>query len=269
MKTTVLVTGSTDGIGKQTALELAMAEYYVIVHGRDIDSVEKTVDELKNASNNNDIEGFAADFESLKDVSILAEKIKDKFDKLDILINNAGTFEKEKALTQDGYEKTFQVNHLSHFLLTNLLLDRLKKAEKGKIVNVASMVHSTAVDFDNLQGEQNFQGSEAYALSKMCNVLFTYKLNRILDKENVTVNCLHPGVINTKLLRSNWGGIGGSVKEGAENVLYVATYEEIDHVSGKYFVSKNPQSSAMVTYEEEKQNRLWKISEEMVQDYLK
>jgi NAD(P)-dependent dehydrogenase (short-subunit alcohol dehydrogenase family) len=269
MKTTVLVTGATDGIGKQTAMELAMAEYHVIVHGKDIDRVENTTDQLKNASKNNDIEGFASNFESLKDVSVLADKIKDKYDKLDVLINNAGIFQKERELTEDGFEKTFQVNHLSHFLLTNLLLDLIRKSDKGKIVNVASMVHATAIDFENLQGEQNFEGSEAYALSKLCNVLFTYKLDRILDKDNVTVNCLHPGVINTKLLRSNWGGIGGSVKEGAENVLYVATYEEIDHVSGKYFVNKMPQSSATITYEEDKQDKLWKVSEEMVKDYLK
>jgi NAD(P)-dependent dehydrogenase (short-subunit alcohol dehydrogenase family) len=269
MKTTVLVSGATDGIGKQTAMELAMAEYHVIVHGKDIDRVENTTDQLKKTSKNNDIEGFASNFESLKDVSVLADKIKDKYDKLDVLINNAGIFQKERETTVDGFEKTFQVNHLSHFLLTNLLLDLIRKSEKGKIINVASMVHATAIDFENLQGEQNFEGSEAYALSKLCNVLFTYKLDRILDKENVSVNCLHPGVINTKLLRSNWGGIGGSVKEGAENVLYVATYEEIDYVSGKYFVNKMPQSSATITYEEDKQDKLWKVSEEMVKDYLK
>jgi NAD(P)-dependent dehydrogenase (short-subunit alcohol dehydrogenase family) len=268
MKTTVLVTGSTDGIGKQTAHELAMAEYQVIVHGKDIDRVEKTVDEIKNASKNNDIEGFASNFESLKDVSILADKIKDKYDKLDILINNAGISTKQQDKTEDGFERTFQVNYLAHFLLTNLLLDLIKKSEKGKIVNVSSMVHATAIDFDNLQGEQRFEGSSAYALSKLCNILFTYKLDRIIEEDNVTVNALHPGVINTKLLRNNWGGIGGSVKEGAENVLYVATYEEIDHVSGKYFVNKMPQSSATITYETEKQDKLWEVSKEMVKDYL-
>jgi NAD(P)-dependent dehydrogenase (short-subunit alcohol dehydrogenase family) len=268
MKTTVLITGSTDGIGKQTAHELAMAEYQVIIHGKDIERVENTVDEIKNASKNDDIEGFASDFESLKDVSILAKKIKDKYDQLDILINNAGIFSKQHETTQDGFEKTFQVNHLSHFLLTNLLMDLIQKSDKGKIVNVSSMVHATAIDFDNLQGEQDFEGSEAYALSKLCNVLFTYKLDRMLDKDKTTVYVVHPGVINTKLLRSNWGGIGGSVKEGAENVLYVATYEEIDHVSGKYFVNKMPQSSATVTYETDKQDKLWEVSKDMVKDYL-
>lgn len=268
MKTIVFITGATDGIGKQTAMELAMAEYHVIIHGRSIDRVENTIDELQKNSKNNDIDGFASDFGSLKDVSVLAEKINEKYERIDILINNAGVFQKERELTVDGFEKTFQVNHLAHFLLTNLLLDKIKNSDKGRIINVASMVHSTAIDFHNLKGEQNFEGSEAYAISKLCNVLFTYKLSRILEKNKITVNCLHPGVINTKLLRNNWGGIGGSVKEGAENVLYVATYEEIDHVSGKYFVNKMPQSSAMVTYEQEKQDKLWEVSKEMTKNYL-
>ncbi|MFO8236421.1 MAG: SDR family NAD(P)-dependent oxidoreductase [Bacteroidales bacterium] len=269
MKKTVLITGSTDGIGKQTAYDMALADYQIIIHGRSNEKVNQTINEIKETKNDASVEGFVSDFESLKNVSQFAEKLKEKYDKLDILINNAGVALKEKELTEDGYEKTFQINYLSHFLLTNLILDLLKKSEKGKIVNVTSMVHSTAIDFDNLQGEQAFEGSEAYSLSKLCEILFTYKLASSLKEDQTTVNCLHPGVINTKLLKNHWGGIGGSVKEGAENLLYVATYEGIDQVTGKYFVNKMPQSSATVTYETNKQDKLWEISKKMVEAYLK
>jgi len=268
MKQTILVTGATDGIGKQTAKELAMAKYHVIVHGRNEDKVNATIEELKKETENEDIEGQAADFESLKEVSELSDKLNKNYSKLDVLINNAGIFQNKKEETADGYEKTFQINHLAPFLLTNKLLDLLEKSEKPRIVNVTSMIHATAIDFENLQGEQSFDGSSAYSLSKLCNILFTYKLAEKLESSTIKVNCLHPGVINTKLLRNNYGNIGNSVKEGAENVIYVATYPGIEHVSGKYFVNKMPQSSAQVSYEKNKQDKLWEISQNMVKDYF-
>lgn len=268
MKTTVLITGATDGIGKQTAIELASKGYNIIVHGRNEEKVNDAVEEVKKNAEDASVDGMAADFESLQEVSQLAEKIKEKYEKLDILINNAGVALQQRETTKDDFEKTFQVNYLAHFLLTNRILNLIKKSEKGKIVNVTSMVHATAIDFENLQGEQMYEGSNAYSLSKLCNILFTYKLARELEDENVTVNCLHPGVISTKLLKSHWGGTGGSVKEGAENIIYVATYEGIDNVTGKYFVNKMPQSSATVTYETNKQDKLWEVSKEMVKDYL-
>lgn len=268
MKKTVLITGATDGIGKQTAIDMANKDYHVIVHGRNTETVDQTIEEIKNKAEDASVDGFNADFESLQEVSQLADKLKEKYEKLDILINNAGVALNSREVTDDGFEKTFQINYLAHFLLTNRILDLIKNSEKGKIVNVTSMVHATAIDFNNLQGEQNFEGSEAYAISKLCNILFTYKLARELEEEKLTANCLHPGVISTKLLKSHWGGTGGSVKEGAENIIYVATYEGIDQVTGKYFVNKMPQSSATVTYENNKQNKLWDVSKNMVKQYL-
>ncbi|MFW5944766.1 MAG: SDR family NAD(P)-dependent oxidoreductase [Bacteroidota bacterium] len=268
MSKNVLITGSTDGIGKQSAIELAKMDYHVIIHGRTDDSVNQALEGIKKESGKDDITGFSGELEILPEVKQLADKVKSNYDKLDILVNNAGIFQKNRELTNDGFEKTFQVNYLAHFLLTNLLMDLLENGERARVVNVSSMVHSTAIDFDNLQGEQNFVGSAAYGLSKLCYVLFTYKLAREKDRSQLTANCLHPGVISTKLLKQNYGDIGSAVEEGARNIVYVANSDAIEGVSGKYFVNQMPQSSATVTYEVNVQDRLWEVSKEMVKDYL-
>lgn len=264
----VFITGATDGIGKQSAIELARMDYHVIIHGRDERSVNQAIEDIRKESGKDEVAGYSGEFEVLSEVKGLADKVKKDYDKLDILVNNAGIFQKERELTNDGFEKTFQVNYLAHFLLTHLLMDLLENAETARVVNVSSMVHATAIDFDNLQGEQNFEGSAAYGLSKLCNVLFTYKLAREKRDSNVTSNCLHPGVISTKLLKQNYGNIGDALEEGAKNILYVATSDAIEGVSGKYFVNQMPQSSATVTYEINVQDRLWEVSKEMVKDYI-
>jgi len=269
MSKQVLITGATDGIGKQAAIDLAKMDYQVIVHGRDESSVNQALEEIGEAAGKKELRGFAGDFESLQEVKQMAGHIKNQMDRLDILVNNAGIFQKGREVTQEGYEKTFQVNYLSHYLLTRLLLNLLRKSDSARVVNVSSMVHSTAIDFENLQGEQNFVGSKAYGISKLCNVLFTYKLARETEKENLTSNCLHPGVISTKLLKQNYGNIGSAVQEGSENIVYVATSQSIEGVSGKYFVNQMPQSSATLSYEPSVQDRLWEISEKMISGYLK
>jgi len=268
MKQSILITGSTDGIGKETAKKLATSGYMVAIHGRNEDLVKKTLDEIKDQTGNSEITGYTSDFESLKEVAQMADRINKDFKKLDIFINNAGVFLKQRQLTPDGYEKTFQINHLAPFLLTNKIRGLIEAAGQGRIINVSSMIHSTALEFDNLQGEQKFEGGEAYGLSKLCNVLFTYKLARIYENSPVTSNCLHPGIIDTKLLRANYPGMGNTVDEGAENTLYVATDPKLEQVSGKYFVNKMPQSSAMVSYETKIQDQLWDISQNMVKDFL-
>jgi len=269
MSKNVLITGATDGIGRQSAIDLARMGYHVIVHGRDEESVNKAIEEIGNESGKDDMKGFSGNFESLAEVKKLADQIREQYDRLDILVNNAGIFQKEHEMTDDGFEKTFQVNYLSHYLLTRLLSDLLHKGDKPRVVNVSSMIHSTAIDFDNLQGEQDFVGSKAYGISKLCNVLFTYKLARETGDSDLISNCLHPGVISTKLLKQNYGDMGEAVQEGSENILYVATSPDIEGVSGKYFVNKMPQSSATVSYEKSVQDRLWEMSENMVADYLK
>jgi NAD(P)-dependent dehydrogenase (short-subunit alcohol dehydrogenase family) len=181
------------------------------------------------------------------------------------LINNAGVLEPKFLRSHDGYEMTFAVNHLAHFLLTLLLLDFIKSSSPARIVNVSSGIHSSSIDFDNLQGEKTYSGNGAYCLSKLCNVLFTYQLSEKLVNTGVTSNCLHPGVINTKLFRAGWGGGGGaSLKNGAKNSVYVATSPELDGVTGKYFVNKRDVPSADISYDSSIQEKLWTISKDLV-----
>lgn len=258
----VLITGSTDGIGKQTALDLLGMGATVIVHGRDVSRCEKTVKEIKKVTENHHIDFFVADFSAFRRVRGLAEEIKQKYDRLDVLINNAGVIENRRKLTEDGYEMTFVVNHLAYFLLTGLLLDLLKKSAPSRIVNVSSMTHSSSIDVTDLQGEKYYSGYSAYSLSKLCNILFTYELARRLQGTGVTVNCLHPGVIDTKLLRTNFSG-RRPVSEGSKTSVYLATAPDLEKVTGKYFVDKKETRSASISYDSEMRNKLWEISEQM------
>ncbi len=257
---TILITGSTDGIGRQTALELAHSGHKVIIHGRNPERVKTVFNEIQKATGNDGLDYVVADLSSHEEVRKMAETIKSKFSVLDVLINNAGVFRSNRELSKDEFEMTFAVNHLAHFLLTNLLLDTIKKADNGRIVTVSSMAHSSDIDFDNLQGEKFFDGYTAYAYSKLCNILFTFHLAEKLTGSNVTANCLHPGVISTKLLHAGWGMGGGSLKQGAETSVYLATSSDVGNVTGKYFVSKRPANPAAISYDSEVRKRLWDIS---------
>lgn len=272
---TVLITGSTDGIGRQTALELASRGFKVIVHGRNLKKVLSVVDEIKEKTGNKNISGKVADFSDLNEVKEMANELIEEIEndkgyngRLDVLINNAGTYERTRKLNPDGYELTLTVNHLAHFLLTNLILDIIKKSDDGRIINVSSMIHAGSIDFDNLNCEHYYDGSYAYSISKLCNILFTYRLARMLDGEKVTVNCLHPGVINTKLLRAGWGGGGSGVEEGAKTCVYLATSDEVKGITGRYFVNMKAVKSKPITYDLKVQDRCWDESMKMVGKYL-
>lgn len=260
----ILITGSTDGIGKQTALELARDGNYVLVHGRDEKKVHSVTEYLRDLTHNKMIEGFAGDFSSLAEVRSLANKISDKVSRLDVLINNAGILQSSYALSCDGHEMTFAVNHLAPFLLTNLLLDLIKKGHNSRIINVSSDVHSRDIDLHFRENRDTFDGMKEYSLSKLCSVLFTYKLARILEKFGITVNCLHPGVINTRMLIKTWGKIGSPVEEGAKTSVYLALSDEVRGVTGKYFRNKRQVRSAPVSYNRDVQDELWKFSEEII-----
>ncbi len=264
---TVLVTGSTDGIGMQTALGLARMGANVLIHGRNGEKGRAVLKEISKVSGNHDLELFIADLSSQREVRNLTKDVQKSHDHLSVLINNAGIFEKERKITENGIEATFSVNYLAPFLLTNLLLDLLKKSAPSRIINVASIAHKSAsaiVDWDDIQGERYYDGYNAYALSKLCIVLFTYALSRRLEGTRVTANCLHPGVIRTKLLREGFGDYPGDTPEmGARTSIYLASAPEMEGVSGKYFENQKPARSSTVSYDTALQERLWKISENL------
>ncbi len=263
-KRVILITGSTDGIGKQTAKELAKTGATILLHGRNASKGQQTVSEISQATGNANIDFFKADLASLQEVRKMAADVKKKYPQINVLINNAGVFENNFRKSKDGFEMTFAVNYLAHFLLTCLLLDRLCANAPSRIINVASMAHSNSLDFDNLQGEKGYSGYTAYSYSKLENILFTFKLAEMVNKSKVTVNCLHPGVINTKLLRAGWGMGGASVEQGARTSVYLATAPEIDGITGKYFFDmQGERRPANIAYDKSVQNRLWQISERL------
>jgi NAD(P)-dependent dehydrogenase (short-subunit alcohol dehydrogenase family) len=258
----ILITGSTDGIGRQTAVELAALGATVLVHGRNPARGKTVVEEIQTSTGNKKVDLFIADLASLKQVRELAAEVQRRYDRLDVLLNNAGVFMNERKLTEDGFEMTYAVNHLAPFLLTNLLLGLLKKTTPSRIVTVSSVAHTRGrLDFENLQAEKTFGGYYAYALSKLANVLFAYQLARQLEGTGVTSNCLHPGVIGTKLLRSGFNMPGASTADGAETLIHLASSPDVEHVTGKYFQNKISISSSPVTYDETLQRELWKVSQ--------
>ncbi len=263
---TVLVTGSTDGIGKATAMELARRGAKVLLHGRNPEKGRATLEEINKRTGNDALEFFEADFSSQRQVRRLASEVIESQDKLHVLINNAGTFLPHRRLTEDGLETTFAVNYLAPFLLTHELLDLLKKSSPSRIITVASIAHWNArVDWNNLQGERRYGGFEAYAISKLGDILFTYALSRRLQGTGVTANCLHPGVIRTKLLRAGFGDYpGASPVEGARTPVYLASSPEVENVSGRYFEDCKPARSSPQSYDRELQERFWQVSEKLV-----
>ncbi|OLS15060.1 MAG: oxidoreductase, short chain dehydrogenase /reductase family [Promethearchaeota archaeon CR_4] len=260
-----MITGSTDGIGRQAALELAQMQMDVIVHGRNLKKTQEAALGIKKQAGNNNIDFIAGDFSSLSDVKRMAADFHQKYAKLDVLLNNVGVWEKERLVTQDGFEMTFQVNYLAHFLLTLSLLDLIKNAAPSRIVGVSSTAQANALDFNNLQGEQSFNGYIQYGASKLCDLLFTIELANQLRTSNITANCLHPGVIATKLLRNGVGpNIGDPVTNGAKMHVYLATSPEMESVTGEFIVDKHPFRVGDVCQDEMVRKKLWQLSEKMV-----
>lgn len=268
---TILVTGATDGIGKQTALELARMGVQVLVHGRDQAKGAGVLSELNRDTCNENLVLYIADYSSLAEVRRMTEEVKREQSRLHVLVNNAGTFYKERQLSADGFEMTFAINHLAPFLLTNLLLDLLKESAPARVVTVASNAHYNLkeIDWNNLQGGKSYDGYNAYALSKLANICCMNELARRLDGSGVTVNSLHPGVIDTKLLHRSYALEGASVEEGARTSVYLASSPEVEGVTGSYFskmVQKNPSDLAV---DPEVQRKFWEISMEMTRKFMR
>lgn len=243
---TVLVTGATDGIGRATALALARAGLRVLVHGRSASRAEAVLRELPGTGH----EAVLGDLASLAAVRRLAADVAAKAPVLDVLLHNAGVFEKTRVLTVDGLERTIAVNHLAPFLLTELLLPNVGAASAGRVITVSSVAHQRAtLDVSDIGFEKEpYEAYAAYARSKLANVLFAFELARRLEGTrvgthvgtHVTSNALHPGVITTKLLRAGFGMDGASVEEGAKTSVFLATSPEVASVTGTYFAGSRP-----------------------------
>lgn len=261
----ILITGATDGIGKQTALELAQMGAQILVHGRDLDKTAKTCEELKLQTDNDAIFGFVADFADLNQVRKLVREVTNRFDHLDVLVNNAGTYFKQRLLSAQGYELNFAIGHLAPFLLTNLLLDILLKSPSSRIVTVSSSAHASAVvDFDNLQGEKHFDGWQAYCLSKLGNLYMAFELADHLRDTKVSSNALHPGTIDTKLYRSTGFTYNSrSVVDGAVTSVYLASDPEVEGISGKYFIKKKAVNPAAIAMDNQLRLRFWEESKKL------
>ncbi len=219
---------------------------------------------IEKITNKNNISSVYADLSSFNEIKEMVSDVFDRFNSLDVLINNAGVYKSKRQITQEGLEETFAINYIAPFLITNLLINLLKKAESSRIVNVVSRVQSNHFDFNDLHFEGDYTGVKAYAKSKTALILFTYLLADKLHNTDITVNCLHPGVINTKLLRSAYGSGGASLVDGAKTLIFAALAPEIKGISGKYFVNNRSEPSKDITYNAEIQRKLWKKTEKIV-----
>jgi retinol dehydrogenase-12 len=268
---TALVTGGTSGIGQETARGLARLGAKVIIIGRDPARIERTLAWLKQEAGHDRVKGMQADLSSLSDIRRLAAKVRRENDRLEVLVNNAGSMFGERVLTAEGFERTWALNHLAYFLLTLELLDLLKASAPSRIVNVASEMHQGGeLDFGNLQGEKHYACIPAYRQSKLANILFTKALPRRLIGTGVTANALHPGAVATGMGRDMVGLMKLanrlcqffflSPRKGAATSVYLASSAGVEKVTGKYFVKCRETAPAKVTMNMELQERLWSAS---------
>ncbi len=271
----VMVTGANSGIGKVTARELARMGATVVMVCRDEGRGDAARQEIIAESGNEAVDLLIADLASQAEVRRLVDEFRSRYNKLQVLVNNAGLQLWERSMTVDGHETTFAVNHLAPFLLTSLLLDVIKASAPARIVNVSSMVHKwSSIDFDSLMGEKRYSSNRAYFQSKLANVLFTYELARRLEATGVTVNCLEPGMVRTRLARDYRGFFGfmanlwrvfmKTPEKGAETSIYLASSPEVEGLTGGYFGNKRPLKSSRDSCNEALARRLWKVSAELV-----
>jgi retinol dehydrogenase 14 len=263
-----IVTGANSGIGKETARGLATLGATVVMVCRDPERGRRALSEIKETSRNDKVELLTCDLASQKSIRQFANDFKKTHARLDCLINNAGVFNRYRSLTEDGLEATFAVNHLAYFLLTNLLLDLIKRSAPARIINVSSATHKYgAINFDDLQNELNYRAFAAYSNSKLANVLFTYELARRLEGSRVTANCLHPGGVATNIFNTLPKPVEAAIKlvtispeRGARTSVYLASSPEVEGVTGKYFVKKSATKSSNASYNEGTARRLWAAS---------
>lgn len=272
---TVLITGASGGIGLEAARALAAMDARVIMVARDAARGEAAVNDVRGSSGSERVDLMLADMASLKQIRGLTEQVRSRYERLDVLINNAGAYHASRLLTEDGYEMTFAVNHLAYFLLTELLLDLLRTSAPARIINVSSGAHFRAsMNFDDVMGEKTYRGFAAYGQSKLANVMHAYELARRLEGTGVTANALHPGVVATGFGKNNPGMLGRffalgqivgkpfyiSAARGAETTVHLSASPEIEGVTGKYFQKKRAAASNAASHDVEAQDMLRTLS---------
>jgi NAD(P)-dependent dehydrogenase (short-subunit alcohol dehydrogenase family) len=273
---TVLITGGTGGIGRAAAIGLASMGARVGITGRDRPRAERAAIAISRESSNPAVDVFVADLSSQAEVRRMADEVLAAYPRLDVLLNNVGGFWANRHVTADGLEHTFALNHLAPFLLTGLLLERLKASAPARIVTVSSGAQSMGrIDFDDLMGEAKYSGQRAYNQSKLANVMFTYELAKRLEGTGVTATVLHPGVTSTGFgaedTARGWGPLIAVMRpfmkkpeQGAETSVYLASSPKAEGLSGQYFAGRTPKASHKTSYDTTITARLWQISADLV-----
>lgn len=272
---TVLVTGGTGGIGRATAMGLAAMGADVAITGRDVGRAEAAAREIRAATGAR-VDVLVADLSSQAEVRRLAAVALERLPRIDVLVNNVGGYWNTRHLTVDGLERTFALNHLAPFLLTNLLLDRLRASVPARVVTVASHAHAQGrIDLDDLQGERSYSGARAYNQSKLANVLFTYALARRLQDSGVVAHAVHPGIVSTAFGAEDPGRtqrlvvpllrpLMKSPRRGAATSIHVASAPGLEAVTGRYFARSRPRRSSARSHDEYVDVRLWHASADLV-----
>jgi retinol dehydrogenase 12 len=268
-----LITGGTSGIGKAASAALAYRGAEVVVAGRNKERAEAAVGEIQRGSGSQRVSLMLADLAVQAEVRGLAQAFKERHDRLDVLVNNAGLILSKHTQTPDGIETTLAVNHLAPFLLTNLLLDVLKKSAPSRVITVSSEARRRAeIDFDDLQSERHYRAFQVYGMTKLANILFTYELAERLRGTGVVVNCVHPGGVNTNFGKNNrnlgtllfraFKPFMRTPEQGADTIVYLASSPEAEEMSGRYLADREEVSPAQPR-DEAMQRRLWEVSEEL------
>ncbi|MBL51440.1 MAG: short-chain dehydrogenase [Candidatus Marinimicrobia bacterium] len=271
-----IITGSTDGIGKQTAIELAKLGYVLGLVGRDKNKGEKVISDIQKETKIKSLKFFQSDLSLIHQIKSVSQQIQDTYDSIDVLINNAGAYFTEMNQTDEGFETTFALNHLNYFVFTHELMDMIKDDKPGRVVNIALMAHRNGkLDFQDLQMRKKYSGWTAYCRSKLMNIMFTYECHHRYFEYGVTFNSLHPGFVNTSFGDNNSGFAKQSmhvakalfainVEKGAKTVVYVAHSSELKNVSGKFFNKCKPAKSSSTSMIKKDQKILWAETEALL-----